>query len=380
MGLAEAKETVLDDIRVVKPTMLVAVPVVYNRIYDGVRAKLAAGGMLTQLAFKLSMGVAQERREWFDSGGKGSAPLDPWLWLRWHFVKRLILSKVTSQLGGRLHLAMTGGAALSPIVQQWFGDIGIPIIEGYGLTETSPVVVSERFGPTEFTQGGLRELPGVRVHICQFSQPAEGDAASTARVTVRGADEEGEICVVGPNVMMGYHKRPDATADVMCVIDGEPAFRTGDLGVMSAAGVVRITGRANEQYKLVNGKFVVPGPVEDTIRLWSPLIEQTFVYGHNRAHNVVLVVPDFAACAAALGLKGAAAKPEALASNPKVKAAIEAEIDRIAPKIAVAYAVPRAVGVLAEPFTVENGLLTPKLSTKRKVIAERYAELLASLY
>ena len=329
MGIAESPHTLLDDIQHVKPTLLVAVPTVYNRIYDAVRAKLEAGksaggmGAVKAKLFQYGMQVARERRHYFDKGKQGPfdrlVPGTPWLWLRWQVVQAAVFSSVTGLLGGRIRFGFTGGAALSPIVQQWYADMGIPILEGYGLTETSPVVVSERYGPTELTQGGLRPVPGVNVFICQVSEEEEQDGeggggkkeAALTAVTVDNPGDEGEICVVGPNVMQGYWGRPDATAEALVPLQlpgGQgvaTAFRTGDLGRMGSDDVLTITGRANEQYKLENGKFVLPGGVEDTFRLWSPYVQQAFVWGLNRPHNVMVVVPDFVAVATKLGLPDA---------------------------------------------------------------------------
>ena len=120
-------------------------------------------------------------------------------------------------------------------MQQFFGDIGIPIIEGYGLTETSPIIVTEKYGPTEFTQGGLQEAPGVQVYICE---------QNSANVLPLGT--EGEICVVGPNVMIGYHNRDEETREVIFDLDGQRAFRTGDMGVLCENRTLTITGRCKE--------------------------------------------------------------------------------------------------------------------------------------
>ena len=149
---------------------------------------------------------------------------------------------------------------------------------------------------------------------------------------------------------------------------------------MSDDGVLTITGRMNEQYKRENGKFVVPGPIDDGLRLWSPFIAQAFIYGLNRPHNVLLVVPDTEACAAELDLDGDAAQPENIANNPDVLHLIETEINEALSEVCKPYAQPRGTKILSEAFSVESGLLTPKMSMKRRVIAERYADTLDSMY
>ena len=154
-----------------------------------------------------------------------------------YLAKNLVLNKIKDNLGGQLKCAFTGGAKLEFEVQQFFGDIGIPIIEGYGLTETSPIIVTEKYGPTEFTQGGLQEAPGVQVYICEQNSSK-----------VLPMETEGEICVVGPNVMIGYHNRDEETSEVIFDLDGHRAFRTGDMGVLCQNRTLTITGRCKELY------------------------------------------------------------------------------------------------------------------------------------
>ena len=371
MGITD-RDSIMEDIQEVKPTVLLTVPMMYNRIYDGVRAKLATNETKAKL-FNFGMKVARERREWFDEGKEGFAPL---LFLKWNFVQRFIFSSVTNLLGGRIKFCCTGGGALSPIIQQWFGDIGIPMLEGYGLTETSPVVALERYGPTEKTQGGLQAVPGVEIIIVKPNEMEELENG-----------EEGEICVVGSNIMKGYYKREDATEEVIYIRpDGsnDRVFRTGDLGILSKDNVLKITGRASEQYKLTNGKFVVPGNVEDKFKLWSPYVQQCFVYGLNKEYNVLLIVPDFDACAVELGIeKGEeVTNPSAYVNNDALKQLFQDELEKLQndDKLGKSYEVPRQFTIIDEPFSIENGLLTPKLSMKRNDISKRYHELIESMY
>lgn len=457
MGLAEAPTTILQDIQVVRPTVLIAVPTVYNKIYDAVKLKVSRSSRLKGAFFHAAMKVAKERRKWFDEGQQG---WNPSLWLRWQLSRRFVLSSVTDMLGGNLKMAFTGGAALSPAVQQWFDDIGIPVSRH---SETSLLHLSWRTPfPSRCSHrragvGGIRAHGDVTVHCLGALWAHRADSGRTARSggrcgfhlhpwrrsrrhcsrsRGRGRDMCRYCCrfvlmffgaglefavqivisfprrpdipsfypnllfnplysnsrpypfpstlefwqVMGPNVMVGYHGRPEKTAEVFCDVGGEsPAFRTGDLGRLSADGVLTITGRVKEQYKLENGKFVVPGPVEDTLRLESLYVSQSFVYGANRPHNVMLVVPDFPACAEELGLSGAAAEPEVMVSSAKLRALIQSEIDGVAPLLK-SYCVPRNFALLTDPFTVENGLLTPKMSMKRPAITKVYQDLLDSLY
>ena len=190
--------------------------------------------------------------------------------------------------------------------------------------------------------------------------------------------QTGEICVLGPNVMVGYWQLPEQTAEALASFEGRRAFRTGDLGSLSPSGVLQIRGRIKEQYKLENGKFVVPGPIEDTLRLKSKFIAQVFVYGLNEAYNVMLLVPDAAAVQQQLG-------DEAKLSDPRVRALLEEDLraglaSSAFQDVVKGYEVPRRYTWLEEEFTVENGLLTPKLSMKRMSIQDMFAARLKSMY
>ncbi len=334
------------------------------------------------------MDVARERREYFDSNSTGLTPI---LWLKWQLAEKLVFTKLKQVFGGRLQMAITGGAALSFAVQEFFEDVKIPIIEGYGLTETSPAVAAENFGPTAQTQGGLQALDGVEIRICH----AEEGGAEDGTVPSAGGDEDwratrlrevpageaGEICVLGPIVMVGYWQLPEQTAEALASFEGRRAFRTGDLGSLSPSGVLQIRGRIKEQYKLENGKFVVPGPIEDTLRLKSKFIAQVFVHGLNEAYNVMLLVPDAAAVQQQLGDADGAVE----LSDPRVRALLEEDLraglaSSAFQDVVKGYEVPRRCMWLEEEFSVENGLLTPKLSMKRMSIQDAFAERLKSMY
>lgn len=178
---------------------------------------------------------------------------------------------------GELKLSISGGAALSAEIQSFFNRIGIPLLEGYGLTETSPIIATSLYGITKKQQGGLRALPGVEMAIF-----------STVNNNRLAHDEEGEICCSGPNIMLGYYKLPDQTKEVIFELDNKRWFRTGDLGRIDQEGILRITGRVKEQYKLSNGKFVVPGQVEDILKL-SKYISNVFIYGDNLPYSNHLI-------------------------------------------------------------------------------------------
>lgn len=361
MGLAENVQTLMQNFLEVRPTVLLAVPRIFNRIYDGLQKRLADESPLRRALFERGLGAARRRRELRDRGGRST-----WLDLQVAFFDRLVFSKVKARFGGRLRFVVSGGAALSREVAEFIDDLGITVYEGYGLTETAPVAAANRPGARRIGTVG-KPLPGVEIHICDEHHEPVPDG------------QEGEIVIVGPNVMKGYHGMPEATAEVIFDLDGKRAFRSGDMGRRTENGFIQITGRFKEQYKLENGKYVVPTPVEDRLKL-SGFINQVFVYGDNKLYNVCLVVPDFDAVrkwAATHGIEKT--DPEALVENDRVRGKIGDELERFGADLK-GYERPRRWALLTEEFTVENDLLTPKMSVKRRNVIERYRDVLEGLY
>ena len=355
-AIAESIEKLVDNFAEIRPTVLLAVPRIFNRIYDGLQKRMAAEGGIKKVLFDAGMANEEKRRQ-LKRRGESSGLIE----LKHAFYDKLVFSKVRERFGGRLKYAVSGGAALSPEVADFIDKLGIIVCEGYGLTETSPIT-SANFPDARKIGSVGRPLPGVTVRIDQ-SQVDDKESG------------DGEIVVKGPNVMKGYHNLPEETAAVMTA-DG--AFRTGDLGRFDADGFLFITGRIKEQYKLENGKYVVPGPLEDELQL-SPFILQAFLDGSNKPYNVLLLVPDRAAIQGWAKEQGLSGEYAQLLENPKVKQLISEQIDRFGTHFK-SYEKPRRFHLIAEEFTVDNGLLTPKMSVKRKAVATKYAEALASLH
>ena len=356
-AIAESVEKLVDNFAEIRPTVLLAVPRIFNRIYDGLLKRMAAEGGLKKALFDAGM-ENEEKRKQLRRAGESSALVE----LKHAFYDKLVFSKVRERFGGRLKYAVSGGAALSPEVADFIDKLGIVVCEGYGLTETSPIT-SANFPDARKIGSVGRPLPGVTVKI---DQSVVDDKESG----------DGEIVVKGPNVMKGYHNLPAETAAVMTA-DG--SFRTGDLGRFDADGFLYITGRIKEQYKLENGKYVVPGPLEDELQL-SPYILQAFLDGSNKPYNVLLLVPDRAAVQGWAKDNGINSNDYAsLLENPKVKQLISEQIDKFGTHFK-SYEKPRRFKLIAEEFTVDNGMLTPKMSVKRKTVAERYAAELAELH
>jgi long-chain acyl-CoA synthetase len=361
------QSTLPADLQAARPTILVAVPKVFSKVHAGIVAAAEAGGPLQRAAMSLARAAARERREMLDrSDGRISAVTVA----KYNLADALVFSRVKARLGGRLRFALTGGAALARGVQEFFGDMGVPIFEGYGLTETSPLVATERFGLTERLQGGLRCVPGAELLVCGADGESLPDGA------------EGEVVAVGPGVMQGYYRDPAATAAAVFERRGRRHFRTGDAGRLDR-GVLTITGRLKEQFKLDNGKFVSPGPLEEAFQACR-LVQTALLHGRDRPHCVALVVPDPEACrawAAGAGADVGDGSRAAHARSAALRAAVAAGLEAAGRAAgAKGFELPRRTALLAEEFSVANGLLTPKLSVRRAAVAERYRGLIDSLY
>ncbi len=333
----------------VKPTILFAVPRIFNRIYDGVNKQMTERGGFVQNLFNAGIAAASKKNDGESLGFMEGIKLT--------VADKLVFSKVRARFGGRLKYAISGSAALNRDVAKFIDALGIDVFEGYGLTETSPIATANYPGHAKIGSVG-KAIPGVRIVI---DKEVTGDA------------ENGEILVYGPNVMQGYHNRDDENKKVL-MDDG--GFRTGDMGRVDADGYVYITGRIKEQYKLENGKYVVPSPLEEELKL-SPFISNAMLYGANKPHNVVLIIPDAATLepwCKENGVDFATA-----ASNDKVVKLIEAEIAAHS-KSFKRYELPKKVLLSMEEFSTDNGMLTPTLKLKRRVVMQEYGDRIEALF
>lgn len=340
----------MDELLEVRPTMLVAVPRIFNRIYAGVTRQMNDKPRIVRALFEAGIASATRKNK-----GEKLGPLEA---LRLALADRLVFSKIRAKLGGRLKYALTASAAIERHVAEMVDAMGIDVYEGYGLTETSPVVSGNYPGMRRLGSVG-KPLPGVRVTL------------DTSRGHVPG---EGEIVVHGPNVMKGYHNRPEENASVLMASGG---LRTGDLGTFDADGFLYITGRIKEQYKLENGKYVMPSPLEEQLKL-SPFIANVMLHGENKPFNVAIVVPDVAAIRDWAERSGTTLG-EDLATDPAVRSLIRTELDRCAAGFK-GYEKPRAFVLALEDFTGENGMLTPTLKVKRQKVLERHVRAIDALY
>ena len=355
MGIAESVNKIVDNLGEVQPTLLFSVPRIFNKIYDGLNKRMAEESFIKRTLFERAMRNA-ERRKKLVSSGRSSG----WVDLRHKFYDRLVFSKVRARFGGRLRYAFSGGAAISTQVAEFIDSLGIMVYEGYGLTETSPIATANYPGNRKIGSVG-KAIPGVEIRIDR---------------QVTGDPVNGEIIVKGPNVMQGYHNLPEETARVFTE-DG--AFRTGDMGRIDDDGFVYITGRIKEQYKLENGKYVVPSPLEELLKL-SPFIANVMVYGDNRPFNSAIVVPDVESLKNWAREEGVSAGDVAtLIAHPKVGELFTRQLEEYSGDFK-SFEKVKKFRLIPEDFSTDNGMLTPSLKLKRRVAMERYGELFESMY
>ncbi|WP_437293207.1 AMP-dependent synthetase/ligase [Sorangium sp. So ce426] len=352
MALSESVDKILANLGEVRPTVLMSVPRIFNRIYEGVQKKMAGKPAVIQALFRAGMRAATKKQ-------KGE-PLGLVERLTLAAADRVIFSTIRASVGGKLKYAVSGGAALAYQVAEFVDALGITVYEGYGLTETSPVATVNYPGARRLGSVG-KPIPGVKIVI---------DRSETHD------PKQGEIVVYGPNVMVGYYKRDEENKAVFTEDGG---FRTGDLGYLDDDGYLFVTGRIKEQYKLENGKYVAPAPLEEKIKL-SPLINGAMIYGDNRPFNVAVIAPEMTALTEWARAEGLSFEStEAMLKHPRVVAHVKAEVDRYASDFK-SFEKIKQITLAAEDFTAENGMLTPTLKLKRRVALQKYGPALEALY
>ena len=345
LGHTPDPKTVLDDLAGFQPTFLLSVPRVFEKIYNSSEAKAEAGGK--GKIFRWAAKVAGDYSRALGEGRPG-----PLLRAQHVVADKLVYGKLRAAMGGKVTYAVSGGAALGERLGHFFRGIGLVVLEGYGLTETTaPATVNT---PDMIKIGTVgRPLPGVGVRVA----------------------EDGEILIRGNNLFRGYFNNPQATAEAM--EDGW--FRTGDLGEMDADGFLRITGRTKEILVTAGGKNVSPGPIEDRIRA-NPLVSQAMVVGEGRPFVAALLTIDaemLPAWAAARGLTDLT--PENAAEHEAVRTELQAAVDEANSHVSRAESI-RVWRVLPEDFTTDNGLLTPSMKLKRRHITAALQDEIDAIY
>ncbi len=365
MGIVSKREEILEAIPMIKPTVIVSVPVLFNKVYDGVLKKVNEGSPIAKKVFFGALAIARERNHLLEFQQEPSA----WLNFKFNLADKIVFSKIRERLGGRLQFFCAGGAATSLTVLQFFEDIGVPICEGYGLTETSPVMTC---GSNDWETRRLGCV-GVPLHnnVVRIIDPHT--------LEERPFGEEGEIVQAGPNIMTGYRNNDAANEEVFFQKDGMRFFRTGDLGRIIDRKFLKITGRIKEQFKLENGKYVVPAPLEDAITR-SQFIAQCFMHGDNKPHTSILVIPDPIEMPIWAEKNGLGGIPmDMLIKETKVIEFLNSEIVA-ACQVLKAYERPKKWLPLATPFSPDNQMLTAKMSMRRNNILATYGDMVMSMY
>jgi long-chain acyl-CoA synthetase len=374
VALTPNREAIMSSCDLIHPIEMTTVPLVVNKIYHGVFAKVGAGSVRRQKIVAHAFEVARSRNMLVEAG----LPVPFFLGIKFAFVNKVIMSKIRSQiLGGKLEMLTAGGGKTSLEVLQFFEDVGLPLCEGYGMTEASPVItISTSPGFSRRRLGSVGQaLPGCTIQI-----------RDPTTLEVLPVGTQGEIFAAGDNIAVGYHKQPKATAETFLIdpISGLRFLRTGDLGYMDEDDFLYISGRIKEQYKLQNGKFVSPAPMEDTYNR-SMFISQTVVCGADREHNVALIAPELTELKrwaddnnVSFPSSDSKAEFDIFYANPSVIALISSELKRFESEIN-SYERIRS-WTFIDPLTPENDLLTQKMSLKRHNIAKVYAETIEDMY
>ncbi|HEX4002197.1 MAG TPA: long-chain fatty acid--CoA ligase [Candidatus Acidoferrales bacterium] len=349
IAYVEQMETVQQALLEVHPTFLGAVPRFYEKIYANVIEQGHRETGIKRRVFDWAIRVAGRAVPWRAYGKSAS----PFVKFQWELADKIVYAKIRAGVGGRIRVFTAGGAPLAPELAEFFWSVGLPVFQGYGLTETSPIVTANSPRSNKIGTVGP-PIPNVQVRIA----------------------EDGEILVKGPCVMQGYYHKPDATREVLSA-DGW--FSTGDIGRLDDEGNLIITDRKKELLKTAGGKFVAPAPIENSLKT-SPYIANAMVVGDKRKFVSVLIVPNFATIASAARDAGRdAATPGQMLTDPWVRDLISHEIERLTPSLAQ-YEKPKRFALLEKDFTYGDGALTYTLKLKRRVIEDRYRDVIERMY
>ena len=338
--LARGLDTLVDDIQAARPTIMLGVPRVFEKVYEAVNDQARKQSIVKRAVFRWALGVGAARLK----GDPG-----PWLRLRVRIAERLVLDPLRRKLtGGRLRFFISGGAPLNEKVEEFFWAIGVKILQGWGLTESSSGATSNTEEVHRYRTVGI---------------PLEGTEIRVA--------EDGEILIKGPGVMAGYKNQPKATAEIL--EDGW--LKTGDMGFVDQDGFLTITDRKKDLIKTSGGKYVAPLPIESAIES-DRYVKSALVIGDQRPYVVALVVPDWTAIDADFGISG---PPKDHLDDPLVHSRFQALIDSVNQGQA-SFETIKYFALLDRDFDEAAGELTPTLKKKRRVIAEHFANTIDELY
>jgi len=348
VALAESIDTIAQNLLEVRPTIMTSVPRLFERLYNRIIKGVESGPALRKKIFYWALDVG---KKYVQASKKGKVPA--WLKSQYALADKLVFSKLKARTGGRIKFFVSGGAALAKELGEFFEALGIKIIEGYGLTETSPVLTVNRLDDYKFGTVG-KPIPGVEIKIA----------------------EDGEILARGPNVMLGYYNNPKATAEV---IDKDGWFHTGDIGYFDEDGFLVITDRKKHIFVSSGGKNIAPQPIESLLAQ-SSYIDQVVVIGEGKPFLTALIVPDFEAIKDYAKQNGIPFQDEKeLIHRDEIYRLFEREIKRVNKELAQHEHI-RNFRLLDKPFTIEDGELTPTLKVKRRVVEQKYKNLIEQMY
>jgi len=348
-AFAESIDKLAQNLPEVRPHFICSVPRVFEKVYASVMSRAEAGPPLKKKIFHWAVGVGKQVSQLKQAG----KPVPAGLALKYHIAVKLVFSKMQAALGGRLRFAVSGGAPLSREIAEFFHAAGILILEGYGLTETCPSLTFNREDHFKFGSVGQAQ-PGVELKIAA----------------------DGEILGRGPNIARGYFNKPEATAEVF-LADGW--FATGDIGTIDADGFLYITDRKKDLIVTAGGINIAPQNIENLLK-GDPFISQAMVHGDKRPYPVALITlnrEELAKFARAEGIL--VTDPGPLARHPKVIERVSRIVEERNAGLQ-SYAKIKKFAILPEDFTIDNGLLTPTLKVKRKIITEKHKAMLDALY
>ena len=348
IAYAESMDTIAINMSEVRPTLVLSVPRVFEKLFARVLDNALSGGAVKKNIFFWARGVAER---WAKEKLAGREPKGL-LAAQYAVAQKVVFSKLKARVGGRLRYFVSGGAPLAPEINNFFYAAGLVILEGYGLTETSPVICVNT--PENFRIGTVgKPVAGVDVRIAK----------------------DGEILTKGPHVMKGYYNKPDATREM---IDGEGWLHTGDIGVLED-GFLRITDRKKDIIVTAGGKNIAPQPIENKVKT-NKYVSQAVMIGDKRKFPVILIVPNWDNLEKWAKLKNLMwTDRRQLLAMPTVRAKMEKEVlDEV--EGFAQYERPKKIGLLEHDFSIERGELTPKLSVKRRVVDKSYKPVIDALY
>lgn len=357
IAYAESIHTISENLKEVKPNVVTSVPRLFEKVYASIMKKMNEGSPVKRKIFNWALKVGEERYQYYLKAGTDELIKQDYLpkslYKKWKRADKLVYQAIHEELGGNITTMVSGGGTLNPEIAKFFWSLNVPILEGYGLTETSPIVSTNPMLEARIGTVG-RVLPNTDVTIA----------------------EDGEVLVKGPSVTQGYYRDEEETNNSFTE-DGW--FKTGDIGDFDEYGYLRILDRKKRLLVLSTGMNVAPAPIESAINE-SPYIGQSLVVGDNEKYILALVNPEYEALTEWATKRGLNYESnEALSQLPEVKAMFEEEISKRTKRF-TNYSRPKKIIVIGKEWTIDTGELTPKLSLKTNVIEDRYADVIKATY